>query len=263
MFILFIVQEFLNFQNISRLKKANKEKSFIEKKLSDSNVLLQQAEAERSLLEAEAFAVRHQLETVENTTAPNESILKVIKEKEAALEEARSKIESIEEDNINYLYSLDEKEELIRKLLGRIPAQEVVEVAENDNEKLNRLRRLWVDNNLSWDDRLQIESEVSLAKLGRTPFTDYVAYVSIERWITLSCQAYSLINPSRKNSLQEQIDILKENKIITREEATFLHESRIARNKWFHGDKQPAPELTSKVIKFLKHKHRPKILPRV
>lgn len=263
MLVLFVFQERRNFKNISYLQRADQDKLSIERRLLKSNDLLSQAEAEKNLLESEVFAARHKLEQSEGIALSNATLLEAVKEKESELEKASSRIKIIEDDHLRTLEELIEKEHFISGLLSKIPKQDVAEVAENDNEKLNRLRRLWIDGKLTWDDRLKIESEVSLAKLGRTPFTDYIAYISLERWVTLSCEGYSLINSSKRIGLQDQIDILKENNIISRDEADFLHEARVARNKWFHGDKQPAQALTVKVVKFLKRKKRPVIEPRV
>ncbi len=260
---LFTLKETLDRRRIQEFSSLKKQEESIEGVLIESHSLLQNTNTAKDALEIEILKLKNEIIELEGVTHIKSELEKNLAEKERELKAKELKIKSIEDQyytDLEHRYRLEAE---LKDLRSKLPSTFNLDISNQESKSLNQLKSLWINNKLSWDQRRNIEGMVSLSTLKRTPFTDYLVYTSIEQWVEKSCILHRLIWPNDKNDLHDQINLLKNNSIISPEESNLLHEARIARNDWFHSGHTPNQALTLRVIKFLKSKNKPNIVPRL
>lgn len=131
--------------------------------------------------------------------------------------------------------------------------------AERAFHELNEIKKLWLTDP-DWPERYKIEGSLAAQSLGRAPFTEFIAFVRMEWLLKTLCERKGLAGPQ---SNEERIQALEDKGLISRKNASLLHDSRMARNRWFHEGHPPKPELMERLVRYLSEQRNPDVKPRI
>ena len=162
------------------------------------------------------------------------------------LAEAEKNLVMTEEDYLSALVEKDEFEEELTSLRKRLSSIAKAEDIEALSDQLNTLKSLW-QKDFNWLERYDVESKIATNNKRRTPFTLFVAFSGLERYLKSTCYRYSIDASDNEGRIEK---LFEEGKISGKKKS-LLNDARLARNKWLHEGKYPDQVLLNRLLDLL------------
>ncbi len=218
-----------------------REKDKAESDASDKSNAVNQLEFQRNsqndrilILEEQEQEYKEELEQIRSERTKTERDLS------QAMDEWRS----AEEDK----KMLDAK---LSNMRNKLDASAKTKDSEKLSDELNSLKSLWqIDP--SWYERYNVEHIVATNSEERTPFTAFVAFSGMERFLKAACNRNRI---DARDDNQDRVAKLFEAEKIFWDEKKFLKKAMRARNAWVHDGKHPNPTLLKELLKLLEKRN--------
>ena len=214
-----------------KVKELYKKEDDVESVISDKN-------NELTVLKLEVDSLKNQIET-ELSKDEQESLQLTLTETEGRLAET-------EDDYLSAMLEKDAFENELTSLRKRLSGIAKVKDIEVLSDQLNTLKSLW-QKDFNWMERYDVESEIATNNKKRTPFTLFVAFSGLERYLKSSCYRYCIEASDNEGRIEK---LFQEGKI-SEKKKTLLTEARLARNKWLHEGKYPDHKLLNHLLLLL------------
>lgn len=225
----------LNLRYRLRIEKKTKvlkeEKDNLESKISDMN-------NEVNILRLRSESLESEIEAA--PTLEEQEMLR------AELSEAKIKLEGTEEESLAVMFEKDAVDKELNGLRKKLSSSAKAKDAEAMADQLKQLKSLW-QKDPKWLERYEVEYHVATNNKKRTPFTLFIAFSGLERYLTNTCYRYCI----EATDNLDRINKLFEEKKIDEKKKDLLHEARLARNDWFHEGKFPDSKLLSRLLNLL------------
>lgn len=206
-----------------------------------NDLKLERYESEQVLIKLELELSNMESKSAEEIEALNNTI--------AQQKHEHDELDKLVEDEEDYIEKLERERIELHKTINMQLSKLEEDVQKEQNkltfERLSKLELLW-RYDPTWKERKEIESSASL-KATHLPFTITLAFIAFENLVSKLAEPYNKNLEKRDISLDVNIKLIFENERLPLKYNNDFHDTKRARNRWFHAGVYPQ----NSIINFL------------